>query len=661
MELTNKDDVYLILSSLPNIEVLNDKKTREEIIINCKEIDINDEEVEGVSLNKDVNTYNLILKELQLIKNFNSDIKNQFQKILKNEIDKINSEIEIPNYLYATNILKAKSLVYNFLNEEIVKFLNSNNNINKDDMNKLNKSLKLIQEKNFQIQKDLINIIYNLNPKIQEQTQNYLNSYSNFEKEINNLKEINNQKENMNKILYDNNLKLKQEINELNKKFDNKEFTLQKSDSPQKQNLNKFLNKKEKNTNNEKNENKTNINNKNNITNYNTNNTNTNNNRQVKEKDFEPIFNFSNEEKDIISKKKNNNNITQIPIPKLKSYDQLKPSPITPHNLSKKQLIQVINEIYFSKIAYDKKCYENKLIKETLEQHMYTYLNNKYGLKNLTIDWATSIINGIKKYARSVSEVCLFAKILRNELEEESHLVYLKLKSTINELLIYCYQNKFPYKNEKVIENMVNKIKNSFINENDWRNLISYLFSNDSGEVYNKIYNFIILKNETDNKYKQENLRGINKLENENTIKKVTRGELKIQKKKENTLNILYDDFLNILLEIQIRLREKYLSNFIRIFHEIDEDNDGILNEEEFILLIKQFNLYSSETVNKKIDDLLEKIDPFNTNVITFSDIVSLLSEEQIEDGKTLALDKIAGEDNNELNNNIPQSTSNDP
>ena len=496
-----------------------------------------------------------------------------------------------------------------------------------------------------------------MNPKIQELTQNYLNEYSNYQNEINNLKKINNQKDNMNKILYDNNIKLKNEINELNKKLDNKEYTLQKNDSPHKQNLNKFLNKKEKNTNNQ-NENKSNINNKNNITNYNTYNS---NNRQVKEKDFAPIFNFSNEENNYISKKKNNNNITQIPIPKLKSYDELKPSPITPHNLTKKQLIQVINEIYFSKMAYDKKCYENKLIKETLEQHMYTYLNNKYGLKNLTIDWATSIINGIKKYARNVSEVCLFAKILRNELEEESHLVYLKLKSTINELLIYCYQNKFPYKNEKVIENMVNKIKNSFINENDWRNLISYLFSNDSEDVYNKIYNFIILKNETDNKYKQENLRGINKLENENTIKKVTRGELKIQKKKENTLNILYEDFLNILLEIQIRLREKYLSNFIKIFNQIDEDNDGILNEEEFTLLIKQFNLYSSETVNKKIDDLLEKIDPFNTNVITFSDIVSLLSEEQIEDGKTLALDKIAGEDNNELNNNIPQSTSNDP
>ena len=201
MELTNKNDVYLILSSLPNIEILNDKKTREDEIINYKEIDINDEEVEGVSLNKDVEIYNLLLKDLQLIKNFNSDIKNQFQTILKNEIDKINAQVEIPNFLYATNILKAKGLVYNFLNEEIVKFLNSNSNINKEDKNKLNKSLKLIQEKNYQIQNDLINIIYNLNPKIQELTQNYLNEYSNYQNEINNLKKINNQKDNMNKIL----------------------------------------------------------------------------------------------------------------------------------------------------------------------------------------------------------------------------------------------------------------------------------------------------------------------------------------------------------------------------------------------------------------------------------------------------------------------------
>ena len=655
MDLTNKEDVFAVLSSIPNIEILNGKATREEEIVNFKEIDINDEEVEGVSLNKDVEIYNQILKDIQFITNFNSDIKNQFQNILQKEIDKINSNVDIPNFLYATNILKTKSLVYNFFNEEIIKFISLNNDINKEDMNKLIKSLKIIQEKNFQIHNDLSKIIFNLNPKIKEQNENIINEFSNLEKEINDLKEKNDEKERMNKILYENNIKLKEKVNELNEKFENNNNLNERNkenfsqNKERKHNLNKFLNKKDKNLNNNNNKNS------NNQKDNNLNNDN-NNNRLIKEKDFEPIFNSQLEKKSNSKKKK------IIPTPKLKSYDYLKPSPITPHNLSKKQLIQVINEIYSSKIAYDKKCYDNKLTKETLEQHMYTYLNNKYGLKNLTIDWATSIINGIKQYARSVSEVCLFAKILRNELEEESHLVYLKLKSTISELLIYCYQNKFPYKNEKVIEDMVNKIKNSFINENEWKSLISYLFSNDSEEVVNKIHNFIIMKNESENKYKQENLRGIHKLENENTIKKVTRGELKIQKKKENTLNILYDDFLNILLDIQIRLREKYLSNFIKTFHEIDQDNDGILNEEEFALLIKQFNLYSSENVDKKIEDLLEKIDPFNTKVITFSDIVSLLSEEQIEDGKTLALDKIAGEEQNidSNNNNIPESSSKD-
>jgi hypothetical protein len=29
---------------------------------------------------------------------------------------------------------------------------------------------------------------------------------------------------------------------------------------------------------------------------------------------------------------------------------------------------------------------------------MYTYLNQKYGLKNITIEWAMGIVNAIKKY-----------------------------------------------------------------------------------------------------------------------------------------------------------------------------------------------------------------------------------------------------------------------
>ena len=45
-----------------------------------------------------------------------------------------------------------------------------------------------------------------------------------------------------------------------------------------------------------------------------------------------------------------------------------------------------MNELYFSKSNYDMKCFEYNLPKETLEVHMYTFLNKEYGLKNLIIE-----------------------------------------------------------------------------------------------------------------------------------------------------------------------------------------------------------------------------------------------------------------------------------
>lgn len=54
---------------------------------------------------------------------------------------------------------------------------------------------------------------------------------------------------------------------------------------------------------------------------------------------------------------------------------------------------------------------------------MYTFLNQKYGLKNLIIEWATSIINSVKKYAGEDNDVDVFGKILKNECDEEFRFV----------------------------------------------------------------------------------------------------------------------------------------------------------------------------------------------------------------------------------------------
>lgn len=50
---------------------------------------------------------------------------------------------------------------------------------------------------------------------------------------------------------------------------------------------------------------------------------------------------------------------------------------------------------------------------------MYTYLNQKYGLKSLIIEQAVSIVNGVKAYAMEDHDVVLFGKILKNNCDEE--------------------------------------------------------------------------------------------------------------------------------------------------------------------------------------------------------------------------------------------------
>lgn len=50
---------------------------------------------------------------------------------------------------------------------------------------------------------------------------------------------------------------------------------------------------------------------------------------------------------------------------------------------------------------------------------MFTYLQTKYGLKSLSIEWAASIVSNIKIYKSEDPEVKLFGKLLKNEFEED--------------------------------------------------------------------------------------------------------------------------------------------------------------------------------------------------------------------------------------------------
>lgn len=118
-----------------------------------------------------------------------------------------------------------------------------------------------------------------------------------------------------------------------------------------------------------------------------------------------------------------------------------------------------------------------------MEQYMYTYLNQKYGLKNLIIEWAAAIINGIKTYLREDHDVALFGKILKNECDEEFRFIQMHVKDTLLSLLKVLLKDKNPFKSEAEISKLLELVQNTAIEDWMWRKIIEKMYDPKDYEV----------------------------------------------------------------------------------------------------------------------------------------------------------------------------------
>ena len=93
-----------------------------------------------------------------------------------------------------------------------------------------------------------------------------------------------------------------------------------------------------------------------------------------------------------------------------------------------------------------------------MEQFMYTYLNQRYGLKPLIIDWASAIISAIQRYSRECADICLFGKVLRNEIDEDFRYVQSALKDTAHLLLRQMIRDRHLLKGENELKAMIEDV-----------------------------------------------------------------------------------------------------------------------------------------------------------------------------------------------------------
>ena len=605
IDLENENDASLILQSLKYLKVLNGQATdEEEEDNNNNENNINEEndeplrqselnqnaqsdnenenknnenqieipEVKNASLQSEINNFNEIVSNIKTFYEKQPDEVNKFsenfQDFLKSKIDYINEMINnsTPKYLYALNVYQSKIDIYSFLNQKIHSILKELITLNKfNNSNLILDSLEKIEEYRSESEKNINSIVNQMNKGINDLNINKKNDNIELSKQIKNLTN---------------------ELNQLKKK--NKEYEISIKTL---QNENKSLNEKTK----------------------------------LLKKDNDKLsgnlFRKANRmiRTETNGNKESNNEFspdTQNSIFDLKSLFENPHEKITllstnTRILGKSTLIEMINDIYKTKIIDDKKNMQNKIPKFTMEQHLFNYLKSKYGLKKLIVEWAINILNGIKLYSKENAEICLFGLLLRNELDENYCIQILyKIKETIKKLIKEIVNNNSKY--AQIINESI------YMDETLWKTIVNMLYKDDPKlieQLTQKIEDFIE-----------------SKIENVEIL-------MQIGKK------IILSDFFNLIIMFNLNIRKNYLANLVEIFREVDEGRYGIITGEGFVEIIQRTNLYNQDDIESKVQKLLEIVDKNEYNHIRFTDVVDAFDKEMVEDenGKKIkALDKIA-------------------
>ena len=635
-----------IIDSMPNLEYLNDEPINDDSEISQEDFSQNKEEEgkEEVIINipllqlVDKNFEPIFLK-LSEFYNMNKGLEEDFQKIIENFNDlgkkmKINQNENI--YNLSINEINKKLELYKFLdyrlNEIKDKIYSKNSLYNKNSIillfNVMEENEK-IKDKCIQI---LLNYQYESSEKANNGNQNYLfipipkNEFSYY-----NQKNILKKKEN----IINNN----QETNNNKNKLVLNKFS-SSSDNHQSPTINMFLSnltKINKNTNENLWVNRS----------FNTIKANKKSPKYSDRKSQSPTTYTENKRNQVgtfISKKNvkkytkqinlieniNDPKITKLLIKSKSNFDnlnifdddyneQIYKDKLNIKIINLNILLEIINQIYKIRNSRIEKQKQGVYNKGTLEQDLYTYLKSKYGLKKLIIEWSINILSSIQSYVKINAEVYLFSLILKNELDEDAIEFLIKLKKTVNSILNLIYDYDF---------DLIEKIKQNkeFLRENEWKTISKCLYCDDTKlkeKFINKVSNF---------------------------IDKLVKGkDLIIQTGK----NILFDDYMNILISFNLKLRKKYLHNLFLLFVKEDKKRTGIINYQNFKNIIKNSGIFDDkQKIEEFSNELIEIADKEGSGQITFSDIVQCLDNLDLilDEGKVKFLDKLSEMSFQELN-----------
>lgn len=285
------------------------------------------------------------------------------------------------------------------------------------------------------------------------------------------------------------------------------------------------------------------------------------------------------------------------------------------------QLKELIEEIYTNKKKFDIKCKKNNTARESMEQFIYLFFKQRFGLNNIVIEWVHGLIEALKVFSSSDSDVALFALILRNEVDEEFADIQSQIKGTIEDILLSLIESNNPNKNKKIINKMYETKRKGKISDNMALEIVNTMYTN---EHPNK--DEILIKLEK--KFEQHSLK-TPKFKKKSKKEKQTRSNTKKKKPmKIYQRGVLFSEIIKIILDMQLKTHFGFLRNLSIEFRKFDNQNYGFITSKQF----RQLTNYFIEGIEIEIntDELITQRGSYDQAVVTFSDLVGLFSSKQI-------------------------------
>jgi len=223
-------------------------------------------------------------------------------------------------------------------------------------------------------------------------------------------------------------------------------------------------------------------------------------------------------------------------------------------SLSQFELRDIINDIYLKKVSHNKMKSELGQPHETMSQYLYTFLKQKFGLKNLIMEYTSLILVAVKEYASAHADTLLFAKMLRNHVNERFIDDQRDFSASCMNILQQYTREQYKHTNEDVTRSILKSRfgPNGCIPVVHCLDCARYLYEGDErSKVINSLKSAL-------------GAIGVN-----------------IADESENEGQVPHALFMETVLRHNILHRESILQKFNDLFSTLDSDGDGVIGPDE--------------------------------------------------------------------------------